>query len=319
MILLTGATGFVGKNFVLSYKAIGAIKVLVRKTSDTSLLRDDNINIVEGRLEDKENLKRALKDVDIVLHCAAKTDGRSFYEFHRINTLGTLNLIEAMKEIGVKRILYLSSQSAVGSNPNCTPFNEDISARPVSFYGMTKKMAEDAIKKSGLEYIILRPCSVYGPYDKEILKIIRLLKYGLSPRFGRREKYVNLIYIKDLVDLMIKIVGNRLFINRIYFVCDGECYSYGEIVNEMAKILKRSRIFDIPIPKSLGMFFGTLNDALLPEKRRIVGRDKIKELSCDFWLCQNDRLCEELKFRPQYSLQEGMRETIEWYRRNRWL
>ncbi|MEO0216570.1 MAG: NAD(P)-dependent oxidoreductase [candidate division WOR-3 bacterium] len=320
MVLLTGATGFIGKNFALKLAQRQRIKILVRKTSDVTLFKENkNICVVRGGLEDDLGLAEALTGVSIVVHCAGKIYGKSLDEFLLTNTRGTANLVRAMKEKGINSLLFLSSQSAAGSNQDSNPIDENTQPRPVSWYGLSKKLAEDIIIKSGLNYTILRPCSVYGPYDFEILKIIKLLKYGMFPKFGKGERYINLIYVEDLVNLMAKIVTGDFFKNRLYFVCDGNCYSYSEIIGEIAKILNKSRIIDILIPKAVALFFGTLNDVFLPEKKRIVGRDKIRELIQDIWLCQNSRLCTELGFIPQYSFHEGMRKTIEWYQKNGYL
>ncbi len=317
---MTGATGFIGKNFALKLAQRQRIKILVRKSSDIALFKGNkNISVVRGSLEDWDSLFRALIGVDVVVHCAGKTYGKSLDEFLRTNAAGTANLVTAMKENAIERLLYLSSQSAAGPSRSSNPVDENTPPKSVSWYGLSKRLAEDIIIKSGINYTILRPCSVYGPYDFEILKIIRLLKYGFSPKFGRGEKYISLIYVEDLVELMVKIVAKGLFEKRFYFVCDGNFYSYTEIIETIAKILNKARIINITIPKSIALFFGTLNDVFLPEKKRIVGRDKIRELFQDFWLCKNDHLCEELKFTPKYSLAEGMEETIGWYLKNGYL
>lgn len=317
MVLLTGATGFVGKNFCLKFTETDRIRILTRKTSDIELFKNrKEIEIIYGNIEDGKNLDRALEGVSIVVHCAARTTGRNLKELLSTNTQGTKNLISAMEKSSVRKILFLSSQSTVGPNPFCKPFDETCKPRPISFYGLSKKIAEDIIIRSSLEYLILRPCSVYGPYDTEILKIVKLLNFGVCPVLNETEKAINLIYVKDLVNLMYQIVKENLFNNRIYFVSDGNHYLYMEVIKEILSLLGKSHYIKIHIPGSIALFFGLLNDLFLPEDKRIIGRDKVREMLQKFWLCESKRVCEELKFTPAWDLKEGLRETIAWYRTN---
>ncbi|MEO0184553.1 MAG: NAD(P)-dependent oxidoreductase [candidate division WOR-3 bacterium] len=320
MILVTGATGFLGKNFVFEHTKTSPVKILVRQTSDTSLFKDNsNVIINSGDLIVNKGIAQALDDVEIVIHCAARTNGSRFNDFYCDNVVATRNLIEAMKRKSVDKLLLISTQSAGGPCCSEEAVNETTPSHPVSFYGLSKKMAEDVVRKSGLQYNILRPCSVYGPYDMEILKFIKLIKRGFYPIIGGGNKCVSLVYVKDLVKLMQVIVERGLFNNKTYYVSDGNCYQYDEVVQEICRILNRKYCFKVSIPESFAYIFGLLNDLLLPQKRMLVGFDKIRDMSKDFWICENSRIIEESGWTPEYDLNKGMEETIRWYQKNDFL
>ncbi len=316
---MIGASGFVGKNLVPELAARNRVTVLVRPTSNVSLFRNDTrICIRYGDLETGHGIEQALQNIDVVIHCAARTMGRTYWEFHGTNVVGTANLVHMMEERGTAKLMYLSSHAACGPSAGGTAMNEQQEQTPISFYGRTKKLAEDLIRNSSLSYVIVRPVSVYGPHDKEILTYIKLLNKGFCPVIGYGHKYLNLIFVKDLVTLIINIIDRDLFVNRTYFANDGRCYSLYSVLDSIASALGK-KSFRIHIPESVAMLVGLLNDALLPPQKKLVTRDKIRELACRAWVCSNLRVTEEINFQPRYSFEQGIVETIDWYKKHGYL
>lgn len=314
-MLIVGASGFVGKNLVLTIAKTKRIRILVRPTSKIELFKDNpRIEIFNGNLETNQGITEALRDVDIVIHCAAKTMGRSYWEFYNTNTLGTANLINAMHRQDVHKILYLSSHAVCGPCSTETPRQEHEKPAPISSYGRTKKLAEDLIRKSGLSFTILRSVSVYGPHDKEILTYVKLLNSGICPIVGHGAKYLNLIYVQDLVDLIVRIAENNHFTNNIYFAHDGQCYSLDSIMDRIASALHKKNI-KVYIPTFLALFVGLLNDVFVSPDKKLVTRDKIRELACQYWMCSSERVVKNMEFKPKYSFDRGIVETVQWYRK----
>ncbi|MBE0432391.1 NAD-dependent epimerase/dehydratase family protein [candidate division WOR-3 bacterium] len=315
-VLIIGATGFVGKNLVLEMASRSHVTIFARPTSDIDLFKHNrNITVCLGDLESGEGLRLALHAVDIVIHCAARTMARSYWDYYRTNALGTANLLEAMRAARVRKILYISSHAACGPGRDNNPVQEHESQKPVSFYGRTKKLAEEMIVRSGLSYTIVRPASVYGPHDKEILAYVRLLNNGICPLVGFGPKYLNLIYVRDLVDLIADIVRRDLFADRIYFAHDGRCYLLESALDTISRALDKKSI-KIRIPSSIAMLIGLLNDVLLPSGMKIIPRDKVRELACPYWVCSTERAVEDIGFRPRYTFERGILETIDWYRKH---
>ncbi len=313
-ILIVGASGFVGKNLVLRYAQQGRVNILVRTSSNIELFKGNpRIKILYGDLAENEGIVEALTGIDVVIHGAAVTMGRSFWEFHRTNTQGTAHLINAMLKRNVRRLLYISSHAACGPCSSNAPMKEYEANRPITFYGRTKDLAEQLVAKSGLDYTIIRPVSVYGPHDKEILTYIKLLDRGICPIVGFGEKYLNLIYVDDLVDLIIDTVERNHFPCQTYFANDGRCYSFSSILDTIAETLEK-RSVKVHVPTSLALFIGLLNDVFVPPDRRLVTRDKVRELACRYWVCSNENISRTLGFKPRYTFEQGIARTIDWYR-----
>jgi nucleoside-diphosphate-sugar epimerase len=317
--LITGATGFIGKNLIPALIRFQKIRILVRRTSNIELFKKNSkIEITYGELEKNEGIEQALNGVDTVVHCAARTIGKNFNEYYRTNTTGTANLIKAMNKKKIKKILYLSSHAVCGPGCEKKAVKESDQPNPVSFYGMTKKLAEDIVMNSGINYTILRPVSVYGPYDMEILKYIKLLNRGICPVIGFGEKYINLIFITDLVELIITLIRVNKFNNQTYFINDGNCYSYKELLNEITNILGINNL-KVYIPETMALFYGLLNDVFLRRQKRLIWRDKVREMARKYWLCSNEKLRGDFNFTPKYMLKQGMKETVDWYRAHGYL
>jgi dihydroflavonol-4-reductase len=314
-ILVVGASGFVGKNLVLELTQKYRVSILVRPTSNIELFKDNpNIRILYGDLESNRGIAESLDNIDIVIHCAAKTMGQNYWQFYRTNTEGTAHLINAMLEKNVQRILYLSSHAAYGPSSSNRPMQEHEQTKPISAYGQTKSLAEDLVIRSGLSFTILRPVSVYGPHDKEILTYVKLLHRGFCPVIGFGPKYLNLIYVKDLVNIIIKVIEKNHFANKIHFANDGHCYSFDSILDTIAATLNRTTL-KIRIPVSVALFVGLLNDVFLSPEKKLVTRDKIRELACQYWVCSSASIYKEIGFTPRYAFDQGIVETIDWYRK----
>jgi nucleoside-diphosphate-sugar epimerase len=319
MILLTGASGFIGKNLVPELAAQHTLRIIVRTTSKISLFKGmKNVEIVYGDIEKDKGIEAALQEISVVVHCAGRTRGTNFSEYYRSNSLGTYYLVKAMQRTGVRKILYLSSHAACGPCTGTVPTKENEIPRPVSFYGRSKRIAEDTIKESSLDYVILRPVAVYGQFDIDILQYIKLINTGLCPIIGNGRAKINLLHVKDLVNLIVDIIRKDMFTNTTYFVNDGMCYTYQDVLGELQGILK-VHAFTCYIPKSLALLFGLLNDVLLPQHRRLIWRDKVREMANNDWLCCSDRVVHDHSFTPQFTLSQGMLETINWYKTHGYL
>jgi len=317
MHLVTGATGFIGKNLVPILAAERPIRILARRTSDLSFYRKQRgVEIAYADMEAGRGIEEALKGIEVVIHVAGRTMGRNRYDFYRSNVLGTKNLVSAMQKTGVGRLLFISSHAACGASPSRLGISEDIKPNPVSDYGWSKLQAETVVVRSGIPHIILRPSSVYGPYEMEILKYVRLVNRGICPQTGFGEKYLNLVYVRDLIGIIQKILIDNRFDNRIYFASDGRSYAFSEIIAAIARQLGKKRLLKLPVPLPLSLMYGILNDALIPEKKRVISRAKVREMAQKYWLCSNERMVRELGFRPSYDLEKGMTETVAWYRSN---
>lgn len=318
-VLVTGATGFIGRHLIEELAHQAPVRVLVRTTSNIEFLKQyPDVEVMYGDLNTGTGLDKALVSIDSVVHCAARTNATTVYEYYQTNTLGTRYLIDAMKRAAVHNIMLLSTNAVSGPSNSKQPIRADDELHPISYYGSTKKRAEDIVRKSGLHYIIFRPVAVYGPYDMDMLRYINLIAHGICPVIGLREKYLNLIYVKDLVRLMLVCITQGTYNNQIFYVHDGQCYQFTAVVKTISRILG-TPVRIIRIPFVVAMLYSILNEVFIHPAKRLIRRDKVYELACQYWLCSTDNLTDTFNFKPRFTLAQGMEETIHWYRTHGYL
>ncbi|MFN3551374.1 MAG: NAD-dependent epimerase/dehydratase family protein [Endomicrobiia bacterium] len=328
-ILITGANGFIGSTIVNffandeNYK----ISVLVRKTSNLQRLQNviDKINIFYGDIREKNSLSEPLKDADLIIHCAAVLRCIKNDTYYEVNHYGTKNLVETIIENNYKiqGLIYLSSQAASGPS-NCLDYKKSESyCEPVSDYGKSKFLAEQEILKykDKIKSIILRPAAVYGPYDKDMFLYFKLAEKGLLPVFNK-EFCIQFIYIYDLVKVVKNMILNfERFNSKIFFVAEDRSYNVEGIKNIFEKVFNK-KIKVIFIPYFVGYIYAYINENFYKffyKQPAIFNRDKLKELSKNYWLCNSKDIKSVI---PEFSytpLEIGVKETYKWYKENGWL
>ncbi|MBI2105462.1 NAD(P)-dependent oxidoreductase [Candidatus Woesearchaeota archaeon] len=244
-ILITGATGFVGKNLLKAIDKDYDVRILSRKKLDRK-------NVYIGDLFDKNVLLEATK-VDIVIHLAGITKG----DVMKVNSIGTKNLIEACIVNNVEKFIFISS------------YNSILKTR----YGESKKSAEDYVRDSGLKYIIFRPTVIYGPENnKDIDMLAKMIKkYSIAIIPGNGEVKLQPLFVNDLVNAILKVIKSDIK-NRTYFIA-GEMLSFNQIVDKICKTFSKKAI-EIHIPEFIVKI---LDKNLLQDKIC-----KIEEIKKDF-------------------------------------
>jgi nucleoside-diphosphate-sugar epimerase len=317
--LVTGATGFIGSHLCEELVKRGyKVTCLSRNTSNLKWIENLDVRLIKGDCTIIESLLDTVKDVDYIFHLAGLTKACSRDDFFCINTKGTENLIKVVSERTpkLKRFIYLSSLSAAGPSKNGTPLQENSIPSPVSDYGRSKLGGEKAVLNynSVLPITILRPPAVYGPRDKDLLVFFKMIKKGIFPDWGKC--YYSLLYVDDLVQGIILSAENGKAEGKIYFLSDNKYYTGKEIAMEISSTLN-VRITQLKVPKFIMPFFALIGEKI--NKKGIINRDKMKELSHSYWTCDAKKAREELGFIPKVGLKEGIKWTADWYRIHRWL
>ncbi|MCK4689283.1 MAG: NAD(P)-dependent oxidoreductase, partial [Candidatus Marinimicrobia bacterium] len=212
---VTGATGFIGKHLVKALlKNDWSIRCLARKTSIRPEEFTDKVEWMIGDLQDKDSLVSACLDVDVIFHLAGAIKAKSASEFLLINGEGTENLVCAFLESGKKgaRFIYISSMAAGGPSSRWKLKNEDEPTFPVSAYGESKLAGEIAVlkRKKELKCVIIRPSVVYGPGDRESLSFFKFAKLHVNPYLGFKKRYISMIHVDDLVQLILLVSKSDL-------------------------------------------------------------------------------------------------------------
>jgi dihydroflavonol-4-reductase len=323
--LITGGTGFIGSHLVeLLVKKGYAVRCLIRRTSDTRWLSGVPAEYVYGDLFDADALREAVGGVDFVYHAAGVTKSKTKEGYYTGNTTGTANLLDAVKKFNptLKRFVHLSSQTVAGPSPTKTPITEEVDPRPITTYGMSKLKAEEECRKvsSSFPITILRLPAVYGPRDKDVFEFFNTIGKGLQPMVGFREKYVSLLHVADVVRGLVMAAESPVTAGQTYFISSKGVYGWRE-VGDVAKRVMEKAVLRVRIPEfgvylvsAFAEFF-----ALFSSKPALINFEKARDMVQDYWTCDSSRANRDFGFEQEISLEEGMRETIAWYRAEGWL
>lgn len=323
--LVTGATGFIGSHLVEHLLRQGyEVRCLVRKTSSTVWLKELPVEYVYGDLFSSAALQRAVAGVDYVFHSAGVTKARHKHEYYRGNQDGTRNLLEATfrQSPQLKRFLHISSQAAVGPSPTRQPIDETTPPHPITTYGRSKLKAEQECLAfaSRLPITIARPPVVYGPRDRDVFEFFNTMSKGLQPMIGWKEKYVSMIHVADLVRGFVLAAESTNTVGRIYFITGRRMVGWREIGETTRRAMARATL-RVRIPEALVYVVAAVAElgALFSSKPALINFEKAREMIQDFWTCDGSRAARDFGFREEIGLEQGIRETVRWYREQGWL
>jgi uncharacterized protein YbjT (DUF2867 family) len=225
MILVTGATGFVGSHIVKRLRQDGtAVRAMVRRPARASKLRDLGAEIVPGDIGDPASLEEAARGCERIIHLVGIIqEGRGF-SFRSVHVEGTGNVLAAAKKAGAHQFLY---QSALGTRENAA-----------SEYHRTKWEAEQLVKAGGIPYTIVRPSLIYGPGDQFTLRLADAIKLSpVLPVIGTGRSKVQPIFIDDAAACIAKAVSDDAFLNKTFEIGGPEQLTYEEVTKAIADAL----------------------------------------------------------------------------------
>lgn len=324
-VFITGGTGFIGSHLVKHLVKKGvSVRCLVRESSNLRWLEGMDVEYILGDVTDYNSFESAVSDVDTVFHLAARTKSLTKEGFYHTNVRGTVNLLKAVVQTNpfIKRLVYVSSQAACGPNPDFTPVTESDPPNPVTPYGASKLAGEKAVLNfsSQTPVTIVRPSVVYGPRDTEIYEFFRIVRRGIRPIVGWRDRYYSFIYIDDLIQGLLLAAESEKAVGQIYFLVTQSGVTYREFMRDIASAIGKKTV-PVNVPMSLVIVIATVNEliAKLRGKPSVMNRHKVRELRERFWFCDGTKAMEELGFYPEVLMREGMEKCAAWYREIGWL
>ena len=329
-ILITGASGFIG-SFIVEEALRREMEVwaAVRPTSSKRYLQDNRIHFIELDFGSKETLKRQLDGhrFDYVVHAAGVTKCLDKADFKRINTDGTRHLVDALIELGMplKRFVYLSSLSVYGAIHEHMPYQditENDCPHPNTAYGKSKLEAERYLDSIGNDfpYIILRPTGVYGPRERDYFLMAQSINRHVDFAVGFSRQDITFVYVLDVVQAVF-LAFDRGMSGRKYFLTDGEVYRSADFSDLLKKEMGIGWMLRIVAPVWLlriVTFFGE-RISRLTHKPIALNDDKYNILRQRNWRCDIEPTVDELGYHPHYKLAQGVKLTVKWYKRHRWL
>jgi nucleoside-diphosphate-sugar epimerase len=266
-ILLTGATGFIGRTLArrIHEKDYFNLFSVVRQKAVAKY----GSEVVVDTMHSGTGWFRVLFKKDVVIHTAARAHIMKdealdpLAEYRKVNVEGTLNLARQAAAAGVKRFIFISSIKVNGEQtPLGQPFFSHDVPSPKDFYGISKHEAEQGLRvlavETGMEVVVIRPPLVYGPRVKgNFSSMIKLVGKGLPLPLGAVHNKRSLVALDNLVDLIITCIDHPGAANETFLVSDGEDLSTTQLLQGVAAAMgKPSRL--IPVPAGLLQFGATL-------------------------------------------------------------
>ncbi len=323
--VVTGASGFVGSHLVDYLIQKGdEVHCIVRKTSSLKWLKGKDVTIHNSGLFDKEGLKKILKDVDYLYHVAGVVKAKKEEDYFNGNVETTRNLLDAVLEVApnIKRVLIVSSQTASGPSKLGNPVNEATPTNPITTYGRSKVAQEELVKTymDKLPITIVRPPAIYGDRDTEIYLVFKTYKQGLMTLVGFNYKEVSIIYVKDLVHGIYLAATAEIAKGEIYFISSKEFYNWPQIGEIIHKAMGKKAL-NLRLPHFLVYTVATFAQffSIFSSKPATFNLEKARDFVQEAWTCDTTKAQNDLRFTEKYTLEEGMKATIDWYRKEKWL
>jgi len=308
LYLVTGGAGFIGSNIAekltTSGENVRVIDNFLTGKRENMNSFSDKIEFIEGDIRNLDTVNIAMKDVDYVIHQAALPSVPKSVELpiesNEHNTNGTLNILYAAKEAGVKRVVYAASSSAYGDQPQ-SPKVETMLPIPMSPYAVNKLAGEHYcaafMKVYGLETVALRYFNVFGPrqdptsfYSAVIPKFISAFLKNESPIiYGDGEQSRDFTYIDNIVAANLLACKAEGVGGQMFNVACGESFTLNQLCQDLQEIM------------------GTSKEPLYEEAR--VG--DVKHSLADI-----EKAKKMLSFKVLVSFREGLRNTVEWFSNN---
>jgi nucleoside-diphosphate-sugar epimerase len=319
--LVTGATGFVGSHLVELLRRRGdEVTALARSPGKAATLAPLGVKVVPGDLHDGFALRRAVESQDVVFHVAGVVAARTEAEFIRANRDGTMNLVNTAQQIGNPRFILVSSMAAGGPSGKGTPRNGTEPSQPVTAYGRSKLAGEGVVTGSSLPWCILRPPTVYGPRDREVLKLFRLARLGLAPVFGDGSQELSAVHGADLAEALVAAATAASSTRRVYYPCHPEIFTSADFVRAVGRAVgRRVSLLRIPGHVARALLRITETSAKLAGQTTILTTDKANEFFQPAWTGDPAPLARDTGWRAVHDLESGLADTWRWYRSVGWL
>lgn len=276
MILVTGGTGFVGRNVVEKLVQEGQkVRCLVRKTSNRQVLKGLDVEFYEGDITGPETLEKTLRGIDIVIHLVGIIrEIPPEATFERIHAEGTSNMVAASVRAGVKKFVHMS---AMGTGPDAP-----------SRYHTTKWLGELSVRQSGLPYVIFRPSIICGKDDEFVNTFAGIIRQTSPLPFlaviGSGKVKMQPIYVKDVAHCFWRAATDEKIVNKTYELGGPEELSVNEILDTIMKVMGVWRVkIHMPITAAWPMAYAmekTCKKPLLTREQLIMlGRDNVGDIT----------------------------------------
>ncbi len=294
-VAVTGATGFIGGAVVNALMRRGvAARTLVRRGSSC---RFSGVEQIGGSLDDDEALTSLVREARAVIHCAGVVRGTTHADFCRVNAEGTRRLLHAAARNGCGRFVLISSLAA--REPK------------LSAYAASKRAAEQILERFAepVAWSIVRPPAVYGPGDRELMPLFRLMRRGLALQLGPDAARFSLLHVEDMASAVLAVLDADAP-GAIFTAHDGRAGGYDwKTVIATAESVWRRRVHRVALPR--GVLSVPAGIAYLAGRlcayRPMLTPGKLREFRHPDWVCDNAGISAATAWTPAYDLADGLR------------
>lgn len=325
-ILLTGATGFVGRNLLLRLleddrydkiiapvRGVGRLEAQLHNEGFKSIPK--KLVPIEGNSENW-NI-RDWGDCDHVVHSAGVIFATTWDEYSDVNIGGTERLLNELRT--PKRTVILSSLAASGPNEEAEPREEGDADSPVTWYGRSKLEMEKRVllKFPHLKPCFLRPPMIFGPRDHATLPLFLMARKPIRFKAGLKKKHYSVLGVQDLCDAILSVLwdsSERPYL-PYYFVAHSEVITDLDIIEGAGKLIGKKGII-LPVPQPLLKIASRLVSTIPTWRATIpsLSVDRAKEIWPARWVVSSRAFSDRFSWKPQESFEAALESTYHWYR-----
>ncbi len=326
-LLVTGGTGFIGSHLAEQGRRRGAEVVVLGLTerpeerANAALLSSLGVEVLPGSITDADLCRRAAQGATHIFHLAVamREGGRSDEFFESINLDGTRHLLQAATAERVERFVYCSTIGIYGHRaPGVT--REESPLSPGNIYERTKVTAErlvrDFAENCGLSAVVLRPADVYGPRDQRLLKLFRGVSRGRFPLFGSGSGRRHMVYVDDVVSAFFNACEREAAVGEGLIVAGPRACTLRELLDEVTAATGSSR-YGIRLPLAPMLALAAVVEDVCAS---LAIDPPIYRRRMDFFHSDSEfdtsKARRVLGWEPKVDLGEGIRRTLEDYRRS---
>jgi 2-alkyl-3-oxoalkanoate reductase len=325
--VVTGATGLLGSHLAEHLCARGErVRALVRPTSDTTFLQQLGVELAVGDLNEPDGLRRALAGADVVYHCAARVgDWGPWRAFQREVIDATANLLAACRTVCVGRVLHVSSIIVYG-HPHIrdAQYTED---EPLGqnlwlwdYYCQAKVRAEELCRQYPGDLTIVRPSWIYGPRDRTTLpRVLKALDAGRVAIIGRGDNLLNIVYAGDVAEGAILAANHPEAKGQAYNLSSEGEITQHDFLDLLADELGRPRIrgrVSYPFAYWGGLFSEVVGRIIRLRRPPHLTRYAVALIGRSTRF-STAKARQQLGWQPRVDVREGVRRTVDWYRKDR--
>lgn len=328
-ILITGASGFIGGFLVeeaikRNYQTFAGI----RTASNKKYLSDPNILFLELDFSNEKLLHSSLNNFackfgrfDFIIHSAGITKALNKADYSLVNYENTKTFVHALhaNNLVPDKFVYISSLASFGPGIKNLPIHATQAQQPLTEYGKSKLKAEQFLHAMpDFPFLIINPTAVYGPRDKDFFFLLKSIAKHLEVYIGTTKQLLSFIHVHDLVQAVFLSMESSA-VNQNLLVSDLNLYTSKTFNTLIKKTLDKKTISFI-IPAYVAGFFALLAElsGRIRGKAAVLSRERLKEFKAVNWSVECNEIT-RLGYSPHFSLEEGLKHTIGWYKKHGWI